>query len=107
VSSPGDAYYQSAHWKALRKACLERDGHHCTVPGCTRDGCIADHKVTRPQMPYPTPVDVLSNLRTLCRSHDAQVKEMRRGASYVRKQGGAFKVRGCDAEGWPFDPRRR
>lgn len=58
-------------------------------------------------MPYPTPADTLENLRTLCLSHDAQVKEQRRGASYTRKRGGAFKVKGCDIDGWPLDPSPR
>ena len=100
MSSP---YYQSAHWKALREACLERDGHRCTVPGCGKRGQVADHIETRRNAPVPTAADVLSNLRTLCLSHDAQIKE-RRG---IRKQAGTFKVRGCDENGWPLDPSRR
>jgi 5-methylcytosine-specific restriction protein A len=98
VSSP---YYQSAHWRELRKACLARDGHRCTVPDCHAKGVVADHIETRPPVPYPTPLDRLDNLRTLCLSHDAQVKEQRNG---IRKQGGAFKLKGCDASGRSLDP---
>jgi hypothetical protein len=99
----GSPYYQSAHWKALRRACISRDGGACTVPGCPKPGRVADHIETRPDVPHPCELDTLSNLRSLCFSHDAQVKE--RGGQ--RKQAGSFKVRGCDANGWPLDPSRR
>lgn len=99
-SSP---YYQTPHWKVLRAQCLERDGGRCVVAGCARTAVTADHIKTRPPVPHPCPLDRLDNLRSLCATHDAQVKE--RGG--VRKQGGEFKVKGCDAEGWPLDPARR
>jgi hypothetical protein len=95
-------YYDSPHWKSLRLLCLARDGHRCTVAGCGRRGQVADHIKTRPDVPNPTDLDVLDNLRTLCLSHDAQVKE-HKGARY---QGGQFKVKGCDVNGWPLDPNR-
>ena len=101
------AYYRSPHWRTLRRACLLRDGFSCTVPGCGREGRVADHIEARPPSAQPTAADRLDNLRTLCLSHDAQVKEQRRGQSYSRKQGGSFKLRGSDAEGWPLDPARR
>jgi hypothetical protein len=93
-------YYLTDHWKALRAQCFERDGGICTVPGCNHRGIVADHIETRPNVPYATPADRLDNLRLLCRSHDAQVKE-RRGK---RKQSGRFVVRGCDANGQSLDP---
>jgi hypothetical protein len=99
-------YYHSAHWRSLRQQCLERDGYRCTADGCYKPGRIADHIETRPAVPYPCEYDVLSNLRTLCKTHDAQVKEEnRRGGQ--RKQAGRFKVRGCDIEGWPHDRAHR
>lgn len=104
--TPSEVYYQSKHWRDLRQACFDRDHGMCTVEGCRCGARIADHIVTRPHVAYPTEADVIGNLRSLCRSHDAQVKEMRRGQSY-RKQGGKFKVKGCDADGWPFDPARQ
>lgn len=67
---------------------------------------VADHIKTRQPVPFACEQDRLDNLRTLCLSHDAQVKETRRGQSY-RKQGGTFKVKGCDEDGWPLDPGRR
>lgn len=103
---PGNPYYSSPHWKALRTACLERDGRRCTVPGCPSAGTVADHIETRPDVPHVTPQDRIENLRTLCKSHDAQVKERRRGVG-MRARGGTFILRGCDAEGWPLDPRHR
>jgi 5-methylcytosine-specific restriction endonuclease McrA len=98
---PANPYYWSAHWRSLRQACLQRDRHTCVVAGCgSRHGLIVDHIQTRPNVPYPTAADVITNLRTLCATHDAQIKE-HRGA---RKQGGLFRIRGCDANGWPLDP---
>jgi len=90
----------------LRAACLARDGWRCQVPGCCAVAQVADHIVARPFVPFPCEQDTLANLRSLCRSHDAQVKERRRGVA-IRKQGGAFKVKGCDEDGWPLDPSRR
>jgi hypothetical protein len=101
ASSP---YYNSPHWRALRAACLHRDGYLCTVPGCGQHARVADHIETRPPVPHPTPLDVLSNTRSLCRSHDSQTKEQHRGVAGSRKQGGKFKVKGCTADGWPLDP---
>lgn len=103
---PGNPYYSSPHWKTLRTACLERDGRRCVVSGCPGVGTVADHIETRPDVPHVTPHDRIENLRTLCKSHDAQVKEQRRGIG-MRKQGGQFRLKGCDAEGWPLDARHR
>jgi 5-methylcytosine-specific restriction protein A len=97
-------YYRSPHWKALRRAALERDGHRCIVPGCQTPTheLTVDHKKRRP--PYAegsTPMDVLHNLRTLCGNHDRQVKELPSGE---RRNGGALRVDGCGADGRPIDP---
>lgn len=97
------AFYQSAEWKRLRAACLERDRHICTVQGCGRRATHVDHIKTRPHCSTPTAFDVPSNLRSLCSDHDSQVKELPTGG---RRRGGEFAVRGTDAEGWPRDPRR-
>ena len=104
--SRGNPYYSSPHWKALRAACIRRDRGVCTVEGCSQPGRVADHIETRPDVPHPTPQDRLDNLRLLCLSHDSQVKEQRRGNSSTRRQGGEFKVKGCDVDGWPLDPQR-
>ena len=91
-------YYWSAHWRALRKAALERDGYRCTVEGCGRRANYVDHILTRPRVNEPTPEDRLDNLRSLCSSHDAQIKEHKSG----RGRNGVAIVKGCNAAGWPY-----
>lgn len=102
ASSP---YYRTPHWKALRREALERDGYHCVVAGCRHSAATSvlfvDHIKTRPNLPHPTPRDVLGNLRTLCQSHDSQVKEQRGGE---RRREGRLMVKGCDPSGRPLDP---
>ena len=45
----------------------------------------------------------LDNLRSLCATHDAQVKEHKHGPDGVRRgRGGRPIVRGCDRDGWPL-----
>jgi 5-methylcytosine-specific restriction endonuclease McrA len=75
--------------------CLKRDNYTCVVVGCGDNAIIADHIVSRRN----GGADVMSNLRSLCRRHDNQVKENEHGK---RKSNGNFKVIGCDAQGWPF-----
>lgn len=63
-----DPFYQLPEWRALRAACLERDGYQCTMADCPtpdrgRGGVlIADH-ITPRREGGP---DELWNLRTLC-----------------------------------------
>lgn len=68
-----DGYYQSAEWKALRKACLQRDLYRCTLalPGCLHTASIADHIVSRRK----GGTDTIENLRSVCRSCDNRLKE--------------------------------
>jgi 5-methylcytosine-specific restriction protein A len=92
-------YYYTRHWRALRAACLERDGHRCAVPGCHERAVVADHILRRPPgLVMPCDLDRLDNLRSLCLRHDSAVKETPSGA---RRRGGALVLRGCDADGWP------
>jgi len=101
---PGNPFYQSPFWRSLRTDALKRDRYRCTVPGCMERGTHVDHIRTRPRgATIPTEADTLSNLRTLCASHDAQLKEQANGE---RRNGGRARVVGCDAEGWPLDPAR-
>lgn len=101
---PGNPFYHSPFWYALRAKALKRDGYRCVVKGCptpTHDLHV-DHIDTRPRgATGPTDKDVLSNLRTLCGHHDRSVKE---GASGRRGNGGRLIVKGCDASGRPLDP---
>lgn len=95
------SYYSSKHWKALRSQALERDGHRCTVPGCKSTFRLhVDHIKTRPRVEYPTPFDVLPNLRTLCDEHDRQIKERTSGR---RANDGKLTIKGYKADGTPID----
>jgi hypothetical protein len=97
-------YYDSAHWKRLKLACHRRDGWRCTVPGCgSGERLVCDHIVTRPHVSFPTPLDVLANVRTLCWLHDRQAKE-RPGAAQADQPRSEPRVTGCDAAGLPLDP---
>ena len=75
-----DKFYRSAEWLALRKAALKRDNYRCIAPGCGKPAVIVDHIVSR----RAGGQDTLSNLRCLCRSHDAAIKEDHLG----RRRGG-------------------
>jgi hypothetical protein len=102
---PGNPFYQSNEWRELRTERLRIDGGMCTVIGCAASARFVDHKVARPpSCPVTCAEDRIDNLRSLCGYHDSQVKELRRGHP-ERRNGGEFKVKGCDAEGIPFDPK--
>src|SRR5689334_12589425 len=92
-------YYHSAHWLKLRGQALARDHSRCVIPGCGDPGTHVDHIKTRPNVDHPTAADVLANLRTLCSTHDAQLKERGDGSRAAKAT-----VKGCDADGWPLDP---
>ncbi len=49
------------------------------------------------------PFDCLDNLRSLCATHDASVKELPTGG---RRRGGSFVSRAVCVDGWPRDWRR-
>jgi hypothetical protein len=104
ASGGSTQFYASPEWRALRLACLRRDGYRCVVPGCSAPATHADHTETRPNLAYLCPADRLTNLRSLCGRHDSQVKEL---ASGTRRNEGRFTIRGCDADGWPLDEARR
>lgn len=95
-------FYLSAFWRDLRRRCLARD-KVCRLCG-RRWASVADHIVTRPNVPRPTPLDIVENLRGLCGDCDRRVKELPGGR---RRNDGAIRVRGCDVHGMPFDPRHR
>ena len=78
-----DERYRTTDWKTLRQQVLQRDGYRCTAPGCTLHAVVVDHIVS----PRNGGSDVASNLRSLCRSHDNQVKEQPDG---TRRRGGQF-----------------
>lgn len=95
---PNDPFYRSDLWKRLRRARLALDHHHCVVPGCNAPAVIVDHIVPR----YRGGFDTISNLRSLCRRHDLQIKE-RPGRS---ERGHAGELQSpCDIDGRPLDPK--
>jgi hypothetical protein len=99
-----NSYYRTQHWRTLKQACHERDGWRCTVAGCQTPTyrLTCDHIRRRPNVSYPTALDVVENTRTLCGNHDAQVKEKASGA---RRRDGKLVVMGCDVTGTPLDPQ--
>jgi len=96
-------YYKSPHWRALRSDALKRAGFKCEVRGCgSRERLTVDHIKERPRdATGPTPMDVLGNLRVLCKAHDNQIMQ---GADGKRRSGGKLTVKGTDASGCPLDP---
>jgi hypothetical protein len=94
---PNDPFYRSDLWKTLRRARLNLDRHTCVVPGCDMPASIVDHIVPR----YRGGPDTLSNLRSLCRRHDLQIKE--RPGRLERGNQGQLRP-GCDVDGRPRDP---
>src|SRR5262245_24453944 len=87
-----DPYYWSKQWLALRQAALRRDHYTCTVPGCRDKATHVDHIVTRKL----GGADTLSNLRSLCRLHDHQLRERPNGNRPAKA-----RLIGCGADGWP------
>jgi 5-methylcytosine-specific restriction endonuclease McrA len=91
-------YYQTPEWRALRIACLKRDGFRCQ--SCGERASIADHKIGRRRWMAEgrsgSP-DVLDNLRALCRVCDNRIKE---DASGTRRNRGSTGVIGAD--GFPL-----
>lgn len=94
---PGDPFYSSPTWRALRTARLRMDRGYCVVPGCGARATIVDHITPR----YLGGGDALSNLRSLCKVHDNQIKE-RPGRSERGNDGQLSSP--CDVDGRPLDP---
>lgn len=97
---PGDSFYKSKEWRALREKILKRDKGMCTVEGCGQRALIVDHIRPRPKgVEKLTKEDFPNNLRSLCRYHDNQAKELRE-----KRRSDVFFVKGGDEKGWPRDP---
>jgi len=103
---PDNPFYRSSFWRSLRAQRLALDGHTCTVPGCGAVATIVEHTITRPPTAAPCSLDRLDLLRSLCRLHDNQTKELRAGQQQ-RASGGRHTVPGCSADGTPIDPSHR
>lgn len=92
-------FYRSKAWRdGPRAFVLRRDGYRCAVPGCRARANYVDHVISREDGGSDHPL----NLRSLCPSHDAQVKERRKGSA-KRGRDGEFKSV-CDRNGMPTDP---
>ena len=75
-------YYSAPHWRRLRSAALTREVIASRWPAAAV-GPRGPHRVTRPRQPKLSPADRLDNLRSLCATHDAQIKNAR---SYRRSR---------------------
>ena len=92
-----DPFYLTPEWKALRRACLQRDHYRCV--SCGERAFVADHIIGRRRWfseGRAGSPDVLSNLRAFCGTCDRKIKEMANGQ---RRKGGVVGVIGAD--GWP------
>jgi hypothetical protein len=68
-------YYRTIHWRRLRARRLAMDNYVCVVPGCGQRAVVVDHVRSRNK----GGADTVSNLRSLCRQHDNQIKERSNG----------------------------
>ena len=66
-----DPFYATPEWRALRETRLQMDGYACAHPGCEARAIVVDHVVSRKNGGS----DLLTNLRSLCRTHDNRFKE--------------------------------
>jgi len=99
---PGNPFYQSAAWKALRRQALKRDGHRCTVCKVSVAGkgqARVDHIKRIKDGGAPLNIN---NVRVLCVEHDAQSHREKGTGSTHRDE--RFVITGCDATGLPLDP---
>lgn len=87
----GDPFYTSAEWRRIRWKVLQRD-RRCRWPGCQRIATHVDHVIPRRRGGSDDP----SNLMGLCGTCHNSHKQS------LEKTG---RVRGCDANGFPIDPR--
>lgn len=105
---PGDPFYRTAAWLALRRQALIRDGYRCTVCGIDVSGrgkARVDHiKLRRTHRHLELE---LSNIRTLCSLHDNQSHREKPNSTKGAQRIERFTIRGADEGGWPLDPFRR
>jgi 5-methylcytosine-specific restriction endonuclease McrA len=87
-----DAYLRTAPWQRIREQKLKINPM-CETPGCRQRGVVVDHIRSR----RDGGSNAMSNLRTLCLSCDAQIKEFPGGK---RRNGGVARPKGCGLDGW-------
>jgi len=99
---PGESFYFSPEWRALRAAVLRRDGYRCVVCGADVSGrgrARVDH--IRRVKDGGALLDP-SNCRTLCPTHDAQGH--REKGTGTRRRDERFAITGCTPSGKPLNP---
>lgn len=98
-------FYDTPAWKAARRAALERDGYRCVVCGADirgRGQSRVDH--IKPLRTYPHLGLTLSNLRSLCATHDNQGHREKGRQAPAAGREERFVIAGCDSNGQPLDP---
>lgn len=103
---PGDAFYQSPEWRALRKLALKRDHYRCVLCGASLlklGRSRVDHIL--PRRARPDLALVLANLRSLC-----SLCDNRQSVEKLEHRYGPRRER-VDANGltaaWQQDPSSR
>ena len=97
---PGDKFYKLAVWRKIRQKVLHRDGHRCVIRDCENVATIVDHIWARPKGEAGlTSWDRMENLRSLCSSCDAKLKE--RGGR--RHNDGKLVLKQHSEAGLPLD----
>lgn len=86
-------FYLSPEWRDLRAECKRLAGYRCkkcgwVAPTGKRNQLHAHHKISRPNLPFRTALDVQGNLECLCdECHDDAHPTHR-----IRTAGGAKKT---------------
>jgi len=87
---------------------LRRDGYRCTICNVDISGrgqARVDH--IKPRRTHPHLALTLSNLRSLCPTHDNQGHRERGRRWAVPGREERFVIGGCDENGVPLDPGHR
>lgn len=87
-----NAYYQSSEWRALRRACLDRDHSRCVV--CTDTYRLTAHHIHARELGG---ADAIENLTTLCgRCHSSLEAGDAVTATRVREHVSTMRAAGLD-----------
>ena len=97
-------FYRSAEWRAFRARILRHRQGVCAVPGCPRRATHVDH--LDPVRTAPSRALDPLNVQALCHAHhSAKTAGADGGFGNPRGGGAPLRVKGCDADGVPLDPR--
>src|SRR4051794_34340062 len=101
---PDDNFLLSPTWRRMRLRVLERDHWRCVICGVLVTGvgeAVVDHIRTRAEAPHLALT--MTNLRTLCRLHDAQGHREKGRNAGGRSRDERFVKIGNDEHGMPLD----